>query len=145
MYAYDMSILNIGQDINELSRTTSESTGLAEQVHIERTYNRISHNFMGTLGISFCRCHSCCICLFLNVVLLCLILCSRSKCYIYLCVLISFVIFLVSFLMHLKVANFVFRGCWSMAAFCFCESGYVLVLFKLSYIRVTIDRIWIGK
>jgi hypothetical protein len=30
MYACDMSVLNIGQDINELSRTTSENTRLAE-------------------------------------------------------------------------------------------------------------------
>jgi hypothetical protein len=31
MYAYDTSVLNMGQDINELQKTTSENTGLIEQ------------------------------------------------------------------------------------------------------------------
>jgi hypothetical protein len=31
MYAYDTSVLNIGQDIIELQKTTSENTGLIEQ------------------------------------------------------------------------------------------------------------------
>jgi hypothetical protein len=31
MYANDISILNIGQDINELQKTTLDNTGLGEQ------------------------------------------------------------------------------------------------------------------
>jgi hypothetical protein len=84
--------------------------------------------FSGSLGISFGRCHFRCSIMFCNVfrILNTVLTCESLN---------SFVIFLVSFPLYVKVAHFVFRCFGSMSVFCFCGAG---CFFYFLYIIITV-------
>jgi hypothetical protein len=77
--------------------------------------------FNGSLSISFDICHFCYFIMFCIVfrVLNAVLICESLN---------SFVIFLVSFPLYVKLSHFVFRCCGSMSVFCFCGAGCFLIL-----------------
>jgi hypothetical protein len=93
-----------------------------------------------SLDISVGKCHLCCICLVVDVVLLFCIVFLVFNANLICMSLTSFVIFIVSFPLYEKVTHFVSRCCGSMSVLCLYEALQQSTSFHLQFYTKGADK-----